>query len=54
MTRQRPAGTFLWHQEHLHYHFADFAVYDLEAIQTDEPPPDLSGVRQNPPSVYAT
>src|SRR3989344_851743 len=45
-TRQRPAGTFLWHQEHLHYHFADFAVYDLEAIETKTPPPDLSGVPQ--------
>jgi len=44
--RQRPAGTFLWHQEHLHYHFADFAVYDLEAVETKTPPPDLSGVRQ--------
>jgi len=45
-TRQRASGTFLWHQEHLHYHFADFAVYDLEAVETNTPPPDLSGVRQ--------
>jgi len=28
--RDRPAGTFLWHQEHLHYHFADFIEYRLE------------------------
>jgi len=28
--RDRPAGTFLWHQKHLHYHFSDFAEYSLE------------------------
>lgn len=33
--RKRPAGIFLWHEEHLHYHFADFAEYRLEA--TDAP-----------------
>src|SRR5690606_35651816 len=27
--RDRQAGTFLWHAPHLHYHFADFVVYDL-------------------------
>ncbi|MDO8482798.1 MAG: lysyl oxidase family protein [bacterium] len=25
-------GIFMWHQEHLHYHFADFVEYDLEAV----------------------
>lgn len=44
--RERPAGTFLWHQLHLHYHFADFVVYDLEAVDVKEEAPDLSGVRQ--------
>jgi hypothetical protein len=35
-------GTFLWHQEHLHYHFADFITYDLEPV--DAPPhEELSG-----------
>ncbi len=28
--RDRYAGTFLWHQSHLHYHFADFIEYRLE------------------------
>ena len=38
----KKVGTFLWHQEHLHYHFADFISYDLEAV--DAPGhPDLSG-----------
>ncbi|MBI2013383.1 MAG: hypothetical protein HYS87_00950 [Candidatus Colwellbacteria bacterium] len=27
------AGTFLWHQEHLHYHYKDFVIYDLEPIK---------------------
>lgn len=31
--RDRTAGTFLWHQEHLHYHFADFVTYRLEAVE---------------------
>ncbi len=44
--RERPAGTFLWHQPHLHYHFADFVVYDLETVDVKEEAPDLSGVRQ--------
>lgn len=44
--RDRAAGTFLWHQPHLHYHFADFVVYDLEAVDVKEEAPDLSGVRQ--------
>jgi len=42
--RDRVAGNFLWHQEHLHYHFADFVIYDLEAVDVKNPP-DLSGVR---------
>ncbi|KKU67887.1 MAG: hypothetical protein UX89_C0011G0010 [Parcubacteria group bacterium GW2011_GWA2_47_16] len=25
-------GTFMWHKEHLHYHFADFVEYDLEPV----------------------
>lgn len=41
--RDKFAGNFLWHQEHLHYHFADFVEYDLTSL--DEPShPDLSGV----------
>lgn len=43
--RDRPSGNFLWHQEHLHYHFADFVTYDLEAV--DAPAiEELSGARQ--------
>lgn len=36
-------GNFLWHQEHLHYHYTDFITYDLEAINAPESP-DLSGI----------
>ncbi len=25
-------GNFLWHQEHLHYHYADFITYDLSVV----------------------
>ncbi len=25
-------GTFLWHQEHLHYHYSDFITYDLTVV----------------------
>jgi hypothetical protein len=27
--RDRPAGVFMWHAPHLHYHFADFVTYAL-------------------------
>lgn len=30
--RDRLVGTFFWHDPHLHYHFADFILYNLEAI----------------------
>ncbi|MCH7604909.1 hypothetical protein IID24_02900 [Patescibacteria group bacterium] len=30
--RERPAGTFLWEQQHLHYHFSDFVEYHLEPL----------------------
>ena len=30
--RERLSGSFLWHQPHLHYHFADFALYTLTAV----------------------
>jgi len=42
--RDKVAGKFLWHQQHLHYHFADFVIYDLEVVDVKNPP-DLSGVR---------
>ena len=36
-------GNFLWHQEHLHYHYADFVTYDLSVV--DAPPnPELDGL----------
>ena len=42
--REKLVGTFLWHQEHLHYHFSDFIIYDLEPV--DAPAhPDLEGAR---------
>jgi len=41
--RERIAGNFLWHQEHLHYHFEDFAIYDLEVVEVFGEKPDLSG-----------
>jgi hypothetical protein len=43
--RDRAAGTFLWHQPHLHYHFADFVIYDLEAVDVPNVA-QLSGVAQ--------
>lgn len=30
--REREAGVFLWHHEHIHYHFADFVLYELKRI----------------------
>lgn len=42
--RDKVAGTFLWHQSHLHYHFADFILYDLEVVEVEGEVPDLSGV----------
>ncbi len=43
-SRDKVVGNFMWHQEHLHYHFADFVEYDLEAVDAPQAP-DLSGVR---------
>lgn len=43
--RDKNAGEFLWHQEHLHYHFADFISYDLEAVRVEGEVPDLSGLK---------
>src|SRR3989344_8450394 len=42
--REKTVGHFMWHQEHQHYHFADFVTYDLEAVDAPNHP-DLSGVR---------
>ncbi len=33
--QQRLVGTFLWHEEHLHYHFSDFVEYRLEYLDDD-------------------
>lgn len=33
--RERFAGSFMWHQPHLHYHFTDFAVYSFEPINVE-------------------
>lgn len=33
--RDRLAGTFEWHQEHLHYHFEDFVDYQLNLLESD-------------------
>ncbi|MDO8510494.1 MAG: lysyl oxidase family protein [bacterium] len=41
---ERAAGIFLWHQEHSHYHFSDFAEYDLEAVDAENHE-DLAGSR---------
>jgi hypothetical protein len=30
--RERPSGSFMWHQTHLHYHFSDFAIYELKPV----------------------
>ncbi|MEX0909760.1 MAG: lysyl oxidase family protein [Candidatus Paceibacterota bacterium] len=42
--RDSHVGTFLWHDPHLHYHFADFITYDLEAVEVEGPEPDLKGL----------
>ncbi len=43
--RDKVVGNFLWHQEHLHYHYQDFIVYDL-AVEGGENLADLSGILQ--------
>ena len=30
----RSVGGFVWHQEHLHYHYEDFASYELRRLNT--------------------
>ncbi len=43
--RDKVVGNFLWHQEHLHYHYQDFIVYDL-TVEDGENLEDLSGILQ--------
>lgn len=43
--RERPAGTFMWHHEHIHYHFADFVLYDFEPVDVPDVV-DLASVQQ--------
>ncbi len=43
--RDKVVGHFLWHQEHLHYHYADFVVYDLTSVDNPNHP-DLTGILQ--------
>lgn len=43
--RDKVVGTFLWHQTHLHYHYQDFIVYDLE-VEQGENLEELSGILQ--------
>lgn len=40
------SGTFLWHQSHLHYHFADFVYYDLKAADADVEIEAFDGIRE--------
>lgn len=32
----KQVGTFLWHNEHKHYHFADFVMYKFERLSPDK------------------
>lgn len=32
---QRPVGGFTWHQEHTHFHYTEFAAYELRRIGAD-------------------
>lgn len=38
---RRPVGGLSWHNEHLHYHFNEFAAYELRRVQADGGP-DMS------------
>lgn len=42
--RDHTVGKFLWHQEHKHYHFDEFAEYDLQVVDAPDHQ-DLSGTR---------
>jgi hypothetical protein len=42
--RDVPVGVFLWHQEHLHYHFDAFVEYDLAPVDANGHE-DLEGSR---------
>lgn len=43
--RDKVVGNFLWHQEHLHYHYTDFVVYDL-TDENNPTNPELTGILQ--------
>jgi hypothetical protein len=33
--QRQPVGRFVWHPEHQHYHFEDFALYELRRFRAD-------------------
>lgn len=37
-SQRKDVGTFAWHPEHGHYHFQDFALYELRRIRPDGRP----------------
>jgi len=40
-TERRPAGRYVWHEAHGHYHIDDFAMYELRRVYEDYMP-DMS------------
>jgi hypothetical protein len=44
--RDTEVGVFFWHEPHVHYHFADFILYTLEAVDVEGEVPDLSQIQQ--------
>lgn len=36
-TTRQPVGTFRWHEEHRHWHFEDYASYELRRVQAGLP-----------------
>ena len=44
--REKLVGNFLWHQEHLHYHFSDFVDYVLEPVDVSGASPEELTVMQ--------
>ena len=37
-SERRPIGHFLWHPEHGHHHFEDFALYELRSLRKNGMP----------------
>lgn len=43
-THRQGVGNFIWHQEHVHWHFEDYALYELRRVKKGAPDMEPAGL----------